>query len=152
MKNVSDFVVMANNLSACAPAMRYLATLEPSAPVEQVWEKLHCDNREWINWLIDRTLYLGYTASVAMKPALFNNVLILLDAFDAERSMLRSRIHKQYQERLIAATTVSQYWSIYDSEFLPDYLRHAYAIWSTHYVPQMQPTIVEWLHALEIYR
>lgn len=150
MQTVKEMIALAENLGACYPAMRYLATLEPSAPVEQVWEKLHCDNREWIVWLFERTVYLGYISNADLKQAIFDDVLVAINAFDAERALLRTRIHRQYQDRLIAAKTVDAYSAIYDREFLPEFQRHMYALWSTHYVPQMSPAIIRWLHALEL--
>lgn len=149
MKTVSDLITLSNHLYACPPAMRYLANLEPSAPVELAFDKLPCDEREWIVWLIDRTIYHHHQASMDMRDDL-HNVIRLIAQFELQKSALYERMRELFRQRLDACATNDEYWAVYDGEFRPEFSDHVYALWSAEYVPQIRPIIVQWLHALEV--
>lgn len=150
MKTVSELSTLAYNMRACKPALLYLANLEPSAPVELAFDKLKCDDREWLVWLIDRSLFHGHAASIEMRAELVA-VKKQIANFEIEWTVLYQRMRAPFNDRLNASTTSESFWAIYDNEFRPEFNRHAYALWSAEFVPQMRPTIVKWLHALEVH-
>lgn len=149
MKTVRELQKMVYDLRACPPAQRYLANLEPSAPVELAFDKLSCDDREWLVWLIDRSIYYHHQASMDMLDDL-HGVISLIAQFELQKSALYERMRELFRQRLDACATTNEYWAVYDGEFRPEFERHAYALWSAEFVPQIRPIIVRWLHALAV--
>lgn len=148
MKTVSELATLAYNMRACKPAMLYLANLEPSAPVELAFDKLTCSNRDWLFWIIDRSIYSGHVASMRDELLAVHDIVF---RFERVSSELFEKIRATFIDRLDACMTDNEYWALYDDEFKPEFFRHQYALWSAEFVPQIRPIVVRWLHALEVH-
>lgn len=144
MKNVGQIALYAYNLYACPPALKWLHTLDQSAPVETAMDALTYDHRDWLIWLSNWSSHPLHATPEG------SNALLTLSAFSEHERRIRNQVRADYSDRLNAVLNES-FWKIWDEEMCPEADRLVTAYWREITLPRIRPAVIAWLYSIEVH-